>query len=153
MRHWKAQDRAVSPVIASIMLVAIAVVLSVVVYAWAARAPGGEAPESLALTQASATSADERSFGVASASPTLRWGDMQPLLSGTLLTYDGNLASDATWCRETPDGVCLTSAQHDPGALVQAGQRIRVHDSSLAGKTLQIRDPAANALLASVALR
>lgn len=151
MWSWKADERAVSPVVATILLVAIAVVLSVVVYAFAARSPPGEAPESLTLTQAARVAPDERSFGVAAASQTLTWGDLQLLLSGAPLAYDGALAADGTWCRETPDGVCVPTASYDPAAHVHAGQRIRVHDAAIQGKLIQVRDAGANALLASIA--
>lgn len=151
MRTWK--DHAVSPVLATIMLVAIAVVLAATVYAFASGSRPGERPGSIALVQDGRPLANEQSFAISAASMDLAWGDFTSLLDGRALTYDGALASDGTWCQETPDGFCVATAAFDPDARVQAGQRIRVHDAAIEGAQFQLRDPEANALIASVAIR
>ena len=78
------EDRAVSPVIAVILMVAITVVLAAVVYTWVSGfGQGNVAPRSMGLMSNGATVDGNASFTVTSASPGLLWNELQFLVNGT----------------------------------------------------------------------
>ena len=152
MRHWKEDtDTAVSPVLATILLVAIAVVLSAVVYSTVTLART-EKPTALSLTPATQTGAT-RTLTIASATPGMHWEVVALALDGNVLAYDGALATDGTWCKLDAAAACVPTAGFDPGASVVAGDQIRVAHASIAGMTLTLRDAHANLLLSSMIVR
>lgn len=152
LRRWKEED-AVSPVIATVILVAIAVVLAGVVFAVYGSAGSRERPVALALTQGSTSSDTQRTFDVAASTPGVRYDRISILLAGDTIAYDGALASDGTWCQETPYGACVPTSEFDQGSSISAGDRLRIRAATFTGETLTLRDDVANALLASIELR
>lgn len=152
MRSWK-EDHAVSPVVGTILLVAVTVALGAVVYA-TVSGTHAEKPQALAIAGAAGGSdTAERTFTVASSSDGMRWGGLEPALDAVPLAYDGALSSEGTWCRVAPGGACVPTSSYDPDEHVRAGQELRIHHASIAGRTLQLRDTQANAILVSVTLR
>lgn len=150
LRRWK-EEGAVSPVIGTVILVAIAVVAAGVVYAIYGSAGSRDLPAALALT--TGTSGDEeRTFNVATATPGIPYSRVSLLLDEGRLAYDGTLSAFGTWCQETPFGTCVPTADFDETSSVAAGDRLRVRADGFAGKTLHLRDDAANTLLATIAL-
>lgn len=153
-RHQHRDDRAVSPVVGTIMTVAIAVVLAAPVYSWVtgARSEREEPATALAVTSDGPIASDTKGYVVASATPGLRWTELTILLDGTPLAYDGALASDGTYCIASPGMTCAAGAS-PPERLVGAGDALRIHGADLAGRSLLAVDAQANSALVALTVR
>lgn len=123
------KDEAVSPVIAVILMVAITVVLSAVVYVWVSgMGEGQDMAPSLSL-QSSGSDSSGANYTVISATPDLLWSDLKFLVDGK--------GANATL----------------PSGTVDAGDVFRVNGSGLAGKTLSVVDVPSNSVVISVRFR
>lgn len=143
------RDDAVSPVIAVILMVAITVVLAATVYVWVSSIGGqsGAPAKSIALTSAGAQTAGfEKNYTVASASPGLKWGDLQLLVDGTPYAYaTGPVPGNGEW------GGWSAGALEASGGIVDAGDALEVDGAAdLSGKKLVLVDAASNSLVYSL---
>lgn len=153
-RKFNPPDAAVSPVVGTIILVAIAVVLASSVYVWASGA-GSSTPEpakSLTVTSSTPILAGVKEFAVASATPGVRWSELSFTLDGTPLAYDGALGDDNDFCVAAPGMTCIVGTT-TPTAIIGAGDTIRVQHGSMAGKTLRVVDLQANVVILALTLR
>lgn len=150
---WKGNrgDEAVSPIIATILLVAIAIVACGVLYSSVSK-PSTDAA-AMAITAAPPDADDERTYIISAATPNLGWGRLSLKLDGALLEYDDALSTDGTWCQLAEGNACVSAAQHASADMVEGGQKIRVHDAGVSRATLEVVDVDANMLLARVTLR
>ena len=142
-------DRAVSPVIAVILMVAITVVLAATVYVWVSGfgSQSGSASKSIALSSDGAIdSAHTKTYTVSAATPGLKWSDLDFTLDGLALAYEADDAVDAaqefTVVGETGDADGTT-----PSTTVDAGDRLRIRQASISGQTLRVLDSNANSVI------
>lgn len=148
-------DDAVSPVIATILLAAIAVVVAAPVYVWTSGLRGDpDAGAGRAVTLSSNTPllSDVKEFSVASATPGMRWGDFAYSLDGIALRYDGELGEDGEFCVASPGMACVAGTSI-PDLPLGAGELIRIQHSELSGKTLRVGDPRANAVVLTLVVQ
>lgn len=147
----RGDDRAVSGGLAEFLLVAIALIAGIAIYAMVTP-PASEPPLAMAVTSAPAGASDW-TLTFSSATPGSRWEVVAPALDGEKLTYDGDLAADGTWCRLASASACVATGAFDPQGLLTAGDQLRVHHAAIAGKTFELRDEAANVILVSLTVR
>lgn len=108
------------------------------------RAEAGVIAEVLLIAAAIAGAAAlSLSFTIAQALPNIEWGGLTFLLDGTKLTYSTALATNNTYCVAV-GATCLSS---DPARDVAAGQQVRIHHTTLSGKTILVVENASNAIL------
>lgn len=153
-RKFIAQDKAVSPVIGVILMVAITVVLAATVYVWASGfgANTTQPARSIAASKAGAPFSGVQNFTITSASGNLRYQDLQVSVNGVTQTLVSLTCTDVT---ATPGSgniaVCGMSgtsyAAKTTGDLVQAGDVL--HVVGTAGNTIRIVDAQANSVLAT----
>jgi hypothetical protein len=103
------------------------------------------------MSQESSTPTD-RSFVVAGANAGLRWSQVDVKLEGADVPYDGTLTLTPSYCVVTSGTSCVPTGSFDPKTLIAGGQRVRLHDVALSGKTLMLTSPDANAVLLKIAL-
>ena len=152
----RADDEAVSPVIAVILMVAITVVLAATVYVWVSGfgAQSTSPAKTLALNSAAAytTSTDTKDYTVSSSTPGLKYKDLTFTLNGVTVTCPG--ASAPTGGAGAPQyGVsknggagwvdCTNSA-----TIIAAGDLIRLDaNAAFTGQTLRVLDTQANSVI------
>lgn len=151
------RDAAVSPVVATILMVAITVVLAATAYSWTSSlgTRGAGAPASVALVSdgslaAPAAHNPQKAYSVTATSPGLRWSNLALQLDGATATYVPALRSGGApdldaWCVLDGAGACEASAV--AAGLVEAGDRVMLEDAGLANAKLRIVDPAANTVV------
>ena len=144
---FRRHDRAESGVIAEVLMIAGAIAGAALIFLLYSGGGGNEAPPAVGLNDDGATQGGTKSFTVASALPSLDWGDLAILLDGTALTYSSALASDNTYCIVTSGSSCVLTGLWDGTADVAAGQSIRIHHADLSGKTFLVRQSEANAIV------
>lgn len=155
-KFLKNDEEAVSPVIAVILMVAITVVLAATVYVWVSGfgASNSQPAKSIALTgdgalNTPASNNDQKTYMVASASPGLKWADLTVKLGGAPAAYADVVdltANTDSWCVLNTAGTdCDASAA--AANLVDAGDKIRIEDASLAGQQLLFLDAASNSII------
>jgi FlaG/FlaF family flagellin (archaellin) len=152
-------DRAVSTVLAAMLLIALAAVLSVGLYVWMS-ATGAEASTSsrhVTLTSGSPllwTGADQvKTYTVAYASQGLAWSELRLTLDGAGLPYDENATPGGTSWRMHAHGAVLSSAEAAT-ALVSPGDEIELAlgGGHAGGRMLRVVSAAENAVLVTVSL-
>lgn len=151
-------DEAVSPVIAVILMVAITVVLAATVYVWVSGfGSNSSAPaKSMALTSDGAINLDNKTYTVASATPGMKWTDVTFKLDGAPLAYD-NLAADAavadTYCPLDSAAACFDPSTATGSALlIDAGDRVRFHDTAITGQKLLVLDSSSNSIIVTLTI-
>lgn len=174
-KHFRNQDSAVSPVIAVILMVAITVVLAATVYVWVSGfgAGGGNAPaHTLAITSSGAivdtadaaagTAASDiwtKSYTVASADPSLTYGDLNIQLAGEEATFDATgCDAAATAAATTQWGACAGSTDRAADDAVIAGDKIRIScyqqdTDCLTNADLLILDIQSNSVMVTLKVR
>src|SRR5581483_7535989 len=148
-----ADDEAVSPVIAVILMVAITVVLAATVYVWVSGfgASTSSAQKSIALSSAGALSGagagsttGNKTYTVASSTSGMKWSDITVTVNGVTQSLD---VGNATTCASAvPLGVAGASYAACTGgnyvtstaSVIHAGDTITVSANS--GNTLRILD-------------
>lgn len=149
-----AEDEAVSPVIAVILMVAITVVLAAVVYVWVSgfSVDSNGGARSISVTT-QPTANNNATFIVTSASASLRWSEVQATLGGSTLQYANLTASAAganRWCISY-NGICAAT---QPTGTVNAGDIIIVQNTgTLSGASFALIDTKANALMLQLTTR
>lgn len=152
-RKFKSNDDAVSPVIATILMVAITVVLAATVYVWVSGFGSTNSHASRAITlsgDAPLTADGHKSFTVSAASTNLRWEDLIITLDGQRLTQNG---ANSTVCTTPTTGqfsACNGPVTKGSTEVLFAGDQLRV--TAAAGQTLRILDIEANAVLFTVTI-
>lgn len=137
----RVDDRAVSPVIAVILMVAITVVLAATVYVWVSGfgASSSTPAHSIALTKQKA--GYYQTMTIASATPGLRWSDLTFQVDG-MSAYDVILADGGANTRST------SFAPSNTGTIL-AGDTVYLVNgaTSAATGTLRILDTQANSVI------
>ena len=148
-----ANDEAVSPVIAVILMVAITVVLAATVYVWVSGfSGGGAAQKSIALTSdgpipTTGTFAGEKTYTIASSTSGMKWEDLKITLDGTTLALDVAPNTCAAASGANAYQACGPTLELGT-ATVDAGDYIRFTATS--GQTLRVLDANANAVIYTV---
>lgn len=157
------RDDAVSPVIATILMVAITVVLAATVYVWMSgfSVDGEGAPKDVALTSDGALSTSggnnaQKTYTLVAATPGQRWSDIKLQLDGATMTYASALLSNAApdangYCVLTNAGACEASAA--AAGTLDAGDRLVLEDATLDGSTLFVVDSASNSVVYALTVR
>lgn len=155
MPRTRANDEAVSPVIAVILMVAITVVLAAVVYVWVSGFQVGNTPPgSMSIAFNGHPGASNVSYIVTSATSGMHYTDVALQLDGATLQYANLTAGAPTadkWCLWNPAGYCNAS----PGsATLNAGDVLYLQNTSPGiGSALNIVDTKANAVLLTITVR
>lgn len=158
-KFMRNDDEAVSPVIAVILMVAITVVLAATVYVWVSGFGSNSSTpaKSVAFTSDGAISADNKTYVIASASPGMKWSDLTYKLDGTALSYDDlevGAAAANTFCPLSAAAACFDPATATGSdALVDAGDRIRFHDTAISGQKLLVLDSASNSIILTLTVQ
>lgn len=155
----RANDAAVSPVIAVILMVAITVVLAAVVYVWVSgfgNAAGTGPAGSLSLASADTIDASAhpgdyvKAYTVTSASPGLRYSQLSLRVNGTAYAFDVDACDPdaaAVWT------ACAGTTQRAASDVLMAGDTLRLRaDDSPAGTQLQVVDANANSVIATMTI-
>ena len=141
-------DEAVSPVIAVILMVAITVVLAATVYVWVSGfgSSGTTPAKTMSLTSSGGIVDGNKTYVIASASPGLKWTDLDFTLDGIAMAYDGDGSpTSGTYCVWNPSAAaCFAS---EPTSTIGAGAQLRVYHHLLSGQTLRILDGQANSVI------
>lgn len=158
-------DRAVSPVIAVILMVAITVVLAATVYVWVSGFGGGQGAAAKTISLSShgaistardgagdANSTDQlKNYTVTSATSGMKWSDVTITLDGATLNCDDAWDGTADKFRIASGGLYLScdDSATGPSSVVSAGQGIEIYDygGGLSGKTLRVLDSQANSVM------
>ena len=180
-------DEAVSPVIAVILMVAITVVLAATVYVWVSGfgSGGGNTPaHTMALTSGGAiTGVDSDSdpltgdadgfeyyykpYTVASADPSLTWGDLKITFAGVEINFyepgaaacDTAAALAAAAAPTTHEwSACSGTDEPDADDLVNAGDKLYIIEeqaetTDLSGAELVVLDRQANSVMLTLTVR
>ena len=171
-------EEAVSPVIAVILMVAITVVLAATVYVWVSGfgSGGGNTPaHTMALTsggaidQSSAASPDDdfyKPYTVASADPSLTWGDLKVTFGGAEIAFDpsgdcdngDDVAADAAPAASATEWTsCSGTSETTADDLVSAGDKIYIVSEatpgSPSGTELIFLDTQANSVMLTLTMR
>jgi flagellin-like protein len=151
-------DKAVSPVIGVILMVAVTVVLAATVYVWVSSqdARSAESPGAFALTSAGnvanpAPGDYSKEFTLVAAMPGFTYGQLAITLDGAPLQAELGLACDPSvtgaW------SVCAGTAPRDASSPLSAGDALKLRvSSSPSGATLRFLDPASNSVLYTVTI-
>lgn len=148
-------DRAVSDTLGVVLMVAVTFAMAAGLYVWVfgAGLPAGEPPAALSLAPAKASGERVRAWTVAGVSQEMAWSDLSLRLDGKELKYDGKLVGGGKFCVATETADCLpTERWTDALVPLQAGHTLRIHDTDLAGKTLEVVDKASGTLVLRVPL-
>lgn len=157
-RKFLAQDKAVSPVIGVILMVAVTVVLAATVYVWASGfgANTTQPARSIAASKSSPYTYDTvtmQNFTINSASSNLKYQDIQVTVDGKIQSIDTAYTCAATESTTAanafaPCGMVGSTFQlKNTGDLVQAGDLLHIRGS--AGSVVRIIDAQANSVLAT----
>ncbi len=150
-RYFPRDEHAVSPVIASLILVSTVIVASAGVYLYAQNFSNEvtPTPKSLALTSASPLDGSVKTYTVPSATPQMLWSDIIVRLDGVVQNQDVTAACPAptggTWIG------CTASTTAGPSNAITAGDTFKIYAAS--GQTLRITDVGANSLILSVVIQ
>lgn len=144
-RSFLSQEDAVSPVVGTILMVAIAVVLSATVYVWATgfSRTDGPAP-TMAIVGGEPVEGGLKNFTVVSASFGLSWSQLKVVVDGAERAQNETAATCEPGAAEFV--VCASSVLPETTS-VQAGQIVRV--AAALGATVRIVDTHTNAVVAS----
>ena len=142
----RGSDEAVSPVIAVILMVAITVVLAATVYVWVSGfgSQSSQPAKSMALSSAGTLSSNTKSYTVSAATSGMKWSDIRETLNGAALTYDDTLTGASKYCVGLTSATCVVAATWNAGgssgsgAIIVAGQTVKLGDTALGGETLRI---------------
>ena len=145
-RKLMKNDRAVSPVIAVILMVAITVVLAATVYVWVSGFSGGQGAAAKTISLASngvEDSSFERTFTVASATSGMKWQDVTFTVDGTALTFVTTAPTDGQ----------IRAGGEAADATVNAGDQITIDlAASGQGATLRVLDSQANSVIYTLSM-
>ena len=158
------RDAAVSPVVGTILMVAITVVLAATVYGFMTNVgqPPARPAGNVAMTgdgqlePAAGGNNPQKTFVVAGGTPGLRWADVRLQLDGAGMSYVPTLRSAAAgdanaWCVLSAANACeASSAAAGP---IDAGDRLVLEDPTLDGSKLLLIDPVANAIMLTQTVR
>lgn len=160
LKKARPDDRAVSPVIGVILMVAITVVLAATVYVYASGfgIQNTNPQHSIALTSASPLTANGgdqvKSYTISAATSGLRWSDMRLSVDGNPLSYQASPTGGASSWRVLHGGGALAGAGTPPAGTALSGDVLQVYvgGGNANGKTLRIVDATANAVILTTTL-
>lgn len=142
------RDAGVSETVGTVLLVALVVVLAGAVYLFVGYNSGSaQAPAAVGLSKEGDSSGGTQSFLLASVARPTHWNEIQVLLDGKTLTYDGTGALPLSYCVIVSGTSCTSTLAWDATTTLAAGQHLVLHDTTLAGKTLTLVEPTENAAL------
>ena len=136
MKNETRNDEAVSPVIATILMVAITVVLAGVLYVWAANLAESNTDGSLELytfSGADAPGSDGAVIMTMDTGKDLGWASITIKAS-----VDGAASSTVPACDATTTENCWTSTDSDDTTAWNVGEAITVDTSATSGQTVTI---------------
>lgn len=141
-------DRAEGGVIAEVLLVAGALVAAGIVFLVSTNLNDQGAPSAIGLTNDDAQGTT-RTFTISTTSALVPWNDLRLTIDGNALAYDSTLAGAYTYCVAQASATCTSTATFDNTDLLEAGDVIYVHHTSLDAKTFQVHSRSANSVLYS----
>ncbi|SRR5581483_2807786 len=134
------RDQAVSNAVAVLMMIATVLGVSAAVYMHAVYGADSGSGKTISLDDTAAmTDARTKELRVTNASGNLTWGSITVELDGTTLRYDGGEVGGSGYCVAGATGACAPRDDWQPfQVVVKPGQRVIVHGSELAGKSVQV---------------
>jgi hypothetical protein len=133
------RDQAVSNAVAVLMMIATVAGVSAAVFLHAVYAGGGGPAKGLVLEAANGMpDSRTKEFHVANLTGSnLTWGSVTVEMDGTTLRYDGGEIGGSGFCVAKATGACTPRDSWEPFRVpVQVGQRVIVHGTALAGKSV-----------------
>ncbi|GEM_PF-2865288 len=146
-------DGAVSEALGTVLMIAVVIALAAVVYLWVGVGDHAAPPPAMSLSPDEGATPTDRSFTLTALSTPLHWSDVSVRLDGAALGYDSALATPDTFCVVADGSGCIPTGSWAPATTrVAPGSHLVIHSSSLAGKTLLVSAPDANAAILQVHL-
>lgn len=146
-------DRAESGVVAEVLLIGLGLVLAAGFVVWFGNSAGdAQAPRSMGLARDPGSTSTTATYTITSvAAQRATWSSFRVLIDGNVASYDSTLAASPSYCVSDATGACIATGSWAPATTeVKAGQTIRFHATSLAGKHVVVADQGARAVVASL---
>lgn len=148
-------DAGVSPVIATILMVAITVVMAAATYVYISKTSLNEQPPASAvtITNGGPLAGGVKPYSIVAASSGLRWSDLRITLDGSTLVQDATSAG-------CPDVLaagkrviaCEGTTTEGANDLVNAGDLVKV-TGAVNGNVLRVIDTRANVILLTLVVQ